>query len=324
MYRSKLANATSRERYSCPGIIQEHSTTRWRSLSLPLLLAIGFLLVTGPLTLWQPTAMAAEPGTSFDEASGGTSLATAAAAEGSRESSTKIIGTKTLFQVVRNGGPLMIPIGACSFILLVFVFERAISLRRGRIIPRHFVKRLLEQLREGEISRDEAIALCQKNRSPVAVVFAAALQKWDKPSVEVEQAIIDSGERVTNGLRRYLRLINGIATVCPLLGLLGTVLGMIHAFDAIALTDSQARPEVTIATGISQALLTTAAGLSVAIPALIAHLYFVGRVDRLVVDVDALGQKLVNVIAADAYRPPQVSETGSESRGNRKRRAKAA
>lgn len=252
----------------------------------------------------------------------------------SESSSTKIIATKSLLQVIHNGGPLMLPIGCCSFMLLVFIFERSISLRRGRIIPRPFVTRMLEQLRNRELTRDDAIELCQKNRSPVSEVFEAALQKWDRPAVEVEQAIIDSGERVANGLRRYLRLINGIATVCPLLGLLGTVLGMIHAFDAIAVTEQAARPEVTIATGISQALLTTAAGLSVAIPALIAHLYFVGRVDRLIMEVDSLGQRIVNLIASDAYRPPSNSasqstaQTSSDSeasgRGSKKRRAKAA
>lgn len=214
-----------------------------------------------------------------------------------------IVRSKTLLQVVHDGGPLMIPIGFCSFILFVFVFERSISLRRGRIIPRPFVKRFVEQLKNGQLDRETAVELCNKNRSPVADVFSAAVQKWGRPAVEVEQAIIDSGERVTNGLRRYLRLINGVATVCPLLGLLGTVLGMIHAFDAIATVDATGRPEMVIANGISQALLTTAAGLSVAIPALIAYLFFVSRVDRLIVEIDSLGQNIVNLIASDGWQP---------------------
>lgn len=209
------------------------------------------------------------------------------------------IPTKNLLQVIRDGGPLMMPIGVCSFVLLVFVFERSISLRRGRVIPGPFVRRFIEQLRENQISGDEALELCEKNRSPVSEVFAAAVNKWGKPSVEVEQAIIDAGERVTNGLRRYLRLLNGIATISPLLGLLGTVLGMIRAFNAIATADAMGRPEM-LAAGISQALLTTAAGLTVAIPALIAYLFFVGRVDRLIIDIDALGQQVVGLISAEA------------------------
>ena len=219
---------------------------------------------------------------------------------GTESSDSNIINSRRLIEVVRNGGPLMIPIGICSFILMVFVFERAISLRRSRIIPRPFVKRFLQQLRDGGLDRTKALELCEKNRSYVANVFGAGIKKWGKPSVEVEQAVLDAGERVSNELRKYLRLINGIATVCPLLGLLGTVLGMIHAFDAIAAVDpTQADPKVLIATGISQALLTTAAGMSVAIPAIIAHLYFVGRVDQRVIEIDALGQQVVHEISAE-------------------------
>lgn len=209
------------------------------------------------------------------------------------------IPTKNLLDVLRDGGLLMIPIAGCSFILLVFVFERAISLRRGRVIPRPFVRRFLEQLREGQLDAEEALRLCEENRSPVAEVFGAAVRKWGRPSVEVEQAIIDAGERATNGLRRYLRLFNGISTISPLLGLLGTVLGMINAFNAIVTAGAMGRPEL-LAGGISQALLTTAAGLSVAIPALIAYLFFVSRVDRLIISIDSLGQQVVELISAES------------------------
>ena len=216
------------------------------------------------------------------------------------------IPTKNLLQVIRDGGPLMMPIGVCSFVLLVFVFERAVSLRRGRVIPGPFVRRFLHQLGEGQLDREEAIHLCETNSSPVSEVFCAAVNKWGRPSVEVEQAIIDAGERVTNGLRRYLRLLNGIATISPLLGLLGTVVGMIRAFNAIATADAMGRPEL-LAAGISQALLTTAAGLSVAIPALIAYLFFVGRVDQLIMDIDAYGQQIVSMISADARKNKQAA-----------------
>jgi biopolymer transport protein ExbB len=209
-----------------------------------------------------------------------------------------MIPTKNLLQVIRDGGPLMIPIGLCSFILLVFAFERSISLRRGRVVPRPFVKRFLQQLRDGQLDRESALELCEKNHSAAAEICAAAVRKWGRPSVEVEQAIIDAGERVTNHLRRYLRVLNGVSTISPLLGLLGTVLGMIRAFNAIATADAMGKPEL-LASGISQALITTAAGLSVAIPALIAYLYFSGRVDQLIMTLDALGQKVVLLIAGD-------------------------
>ena len=210
-----------------------------------------------------------------------------------------VIPTENLLRVIRDGGPLMIPIGLCSFVLLVFAFERSISLRRGRVVPRPFVRRFLQQLGDGQLDRDTALELCERNHSPAAEIFAAAVRKWGRPSVEVEQAIIDAGERVTNHLRKHLRVLNGVSTVSPLLGLLGTVLGMIRAFNAIATADAMGKPEL-LASGISQALITTAAGLSVAIPALIAYLYFSGRVDQLIMTLDALGQKAVALIAGDA------------------------
>ncbi len=223
------------------------------------------------------------------------------------------IATRNLLGVMRDGGPILLPIGICSFVLFVFVFERAISLRRGRVIPRPFVKRFVHQLQEGQLQPEEALELCEENRSPVAEVFAAATKKWGRPAVEVEQAVLDAGERVATGLRRYLRLFHGISTLSPLLGLLGTVVGMISAFNAIATADAMGRPEL-LAAGISEALLTTAAGLSVAIPAIIANFYFISRVDRLVIEIDGLGQEIVNVIACDGWkRPVQKKATRREA-----------
>lgn len=219
--------------------------------------------------------------------------------------------SRRLTDIVRSGGPLMIPIGICSFILVVFVFERFISLRKGRIIPGPFSKRFLEQLRDGELNRDAAMTICERNGSPMANVFRAGVMKWGRPAVEVEQAVLDEGERTSNRLRKYLRLINGVATVCPLLGLLGTVLGMIQAFDSIATVGATITdPKMLIATGISQALITTAAGMTVAIPALIAYLFFSSRVDKHVMEIDNLGMKVVNLISAESLQP----ETSSSNR----------
>jgi len=209
------------------------------------------------------------------------------------------IPTKNMLTAFRDGGLMMYPLAGCSFALRVFVFERFISLRRGRVIPRPFVRRFLEQLREGQLDREKALKLCQENNSPIAQVFAGAVKKWGRMSVEVEQAILDAGERVNNQLRRYLRLMNGISQVAPLLGLLGTVLGMIASFNGISETTGASGQREMLAGGIAQALISTAAGMLVAIPALTAYLFFVGRVDTLVTEIDALGQDLVELIAAD-------------------------
>lgn len=248
---------------------------------------------------------AQEPGSGFETLSPVSEVNGAKSQGGfafdSEASNQVVSGTRRLTDIVKSGGPLMIPIGICSFILVVFVFERLIGLRKGRIIPGPFTKRFLEQLREGDLDRETALMICEKDKSPMANVFKAGVLKWGRSAIEIEQSVLDEGERSSNHLRRYLRLINGVATVCPLLGLLGTVLGMIHAFDSIATVSSATTdPKALIATGISQALLTTAAGLTVAIPALIAYIFFCSRVDKHVMEIDELGMKVVNLISAEA------------------------
>jgi biopolymer transport protein ExbB len=237
----------------------------------------------------------ASPLAAQDDA-GGEASTEAVARQSADASST--IPTSSLMRILQDGGVLMYPILLCSIISLVFLFERTISLRRGRVIPDPFVKRFLHQLREGQLDREQALALCEENGSPVAQVFAGAVRKWGRPGVEVEQALIDAGERVTNELRRYLRVFNGVSTVSPLLGLLGTVFGMIEAFNAIATSKALGRPEL-LASGISEALLTTAFGLAVAIPALIFYWLFVSIVDRRIIEIDSLGQELVRLISAE-------------------------
>ena len=218
------------------------------------------------------------------------------------------VPTHSLFDMLLAGGPIMIPIMLSSFVMVLIIFERLISLRRGRVVPRLFVDRFLLQLRENALDRDEALERCEENSSHVARVFAAAIRKWGKPAVEVEQAVIDEGERIANVLRRYLRVLNGVSTVSPLLGLLGTVWGMIQAFNVIANSPAMGRAEM-LAGGISVALITTATGLLVAIPALIFYLYFVGRVDGLIMEIDHYGQEIVNLISGEALEERKTRPT---------------
>ncbi len=299
---------------------EEVTKTRNRSLARPpseisrqsggggsLVIVVLLLVLLVPTGLFGQQAGEGLPSNGFD-----IPAASAGDGDATDDASEQIVASKRLLDVIKGGGPLMIPIAICSFILVVFTFERFISLRKGRILPGPFTKKFLEQLDDGNLDRDRAMELCDNNGSPVARVFKAGVEKWGRPSVEVEQAILDEGERQSNYLRRYLRLINCVATVSPLLGLLGTVLGMIHAFDAISSVDSNlVDPKVMIATGISQALLTTAAGMSVAIPALIAYMFFSSRVDRRVTEIDSMGMKVVRVISAEARK--QKSKTGSRT-----------
>ena len=130
-------------------------------------------------------------------------------------------------------------------------------------------------------------------------MFVHGIRKWGKPSVEVEQAIIDGGERQVALLRKHLRVLNGVATVAPLIGLLGTVIGMIQAFNDIAGASAMGRPE-ELAVGIGLALLTTAVGLSIAIPALTLYMFLASRVDTLVMEMDDVSQNVVQLISGEA------------------------
>ena len=220
---------------------------------------------------------------------------------GQSEPAPAKIPARNLLQIVKAGGILMFPILFCSVLMMIFVFERAIALRTGRVIPKPFVKRFLHQIQEGKLDKERALELCAESKSAVAAVFAGGCRKWGRPEVEVEQALMDAGERAVNGLRRYIRAFNAVATICPLLGLLGTVYGMITAFNEIAHSDAMGRPE-QLAGGIGEALLATAFGLTVAIPSLAFYLYFISRVDRLVIELDAVGQELVQLISAEALQ----------------------
>ncbi len=211
------------------------------------------------------------------------------------------------------GGWLMAPLAFCSLIVFALSLERLISLRRGRVIPRPFVRRFTECVEDGQLSFDEATELCEEFDCPVAEVFQAAVRRWGRPMFEIEQAVMDAGDRVADGLKKFLRIFHAISNVAPLIGLLGTVIGMIGAFDAISSPDSMGKPEM-LASGISMALMTTAGGLSVAIPAYLAYMYFSSKSDAYLNEIDKLCQRVVDCISAEG-----LENTGGAK--NRKRRA---
>jgi len=224
-------------------------------------------------------------------------------------SSETLIPTGNLLATIRDGGILMLPLLGCSFALAVFGIERAVSLRSSRVVPRLFIARFLEQLEAGQLSRGEAIDACEENGSPVAKVFASAVRRWGKPAVEIEQAAMDAGEREVNHLRRYRRVFNGIATIGPLLGLLGTVFGLIRSFNDVAGSGAMGRPDL-LARGFGEALITTAMGLLVAIPAMVLHWVFTSRVDRLAMRLDETCQQVIDEISAESAAESRRGKKG--------------
>ena len=197
------------------------------------------------------------------------------------------------------GWPLLLAFLGTSVIAVWFTIERLVVLRRGRVIPRPFVERFLQNLEQGNLDPQQALALCEENGSCIAMIFAHGIRKWGKSSVEVEQAIIDGGERQVSLLRSHLRVLNAVATISPLLGLLGTVIGMIQCFNEVAGSQAMGKAD-QLAAGIGIALLATAAGLLVAIPSLTMYMYLAGKVDSLVMDMDSLAQNIVHLVSAEA------------------------
>jgi biopolymer transport protein ExbB len=183
---------------------------------------------------------------------------------------------------------MMIPIGLCSLIALTLVIERLMSLRRRVVIPDRFLPGLKELLNGNPADREQVIAYCRKDGSSVANVFAAGIRKLHASIEIVEKHIKEAGEREELKLRRFVRALAVIASVTPLMGLLGTIFGMITAFQTVAVSGEALGKTELLAGGIYEAMITTAAGLTVAIPVLICYHWISAKIDRIVMDIDQM------------------------------------
>lgn len=189
-----------------------------------------------------------------------------------------IVLGETLFDTFRKGGVLMWPILLCSVVGFAFVLERLVALRSGAVFPRRFLRSVRGMLEEGQT--DAALQACRENRSPFARLLRACLERAGAGDADTAAALEEAGSRVLYDLRRNTRPLGVIADVAPLLGLMGTVVGMIKAFEVVASSGALGRTEL-LAEGIGEALITTAFGLSVAIPAVMLHQYFRGKAEGL-------------------------------------------
>lgn len=197
-----------------------------------------------------------------------------------------------MLELVKAGGWLMVPILLCSIIAMAIVVERFWALRRDRIAPENLVAQVGQWARSGELSEERLRAM--RRGSSLGRVLAAGLGARDRSREVMKESIENIGRHVVHDLERYLNALGTIAAITPLLGLLGTVIGMIKVF-AVITSQGVGDPGV-LASGISEALLTTAAGLTVAIPALMFHRYFRGRIDGLVVTMEAEALKMVEAL----------------------------
>lgn len=197
-----------------------------------------------------------------------------------------------MIDIIRAGGWLMFPIILCSIIAVAITIERLWTLQRRRVLPKDLTMRVWEWARGRKIDQKH-LAILAAN-SPMGRVLAAGLANRNQSREVLKEIVQDTGRHVVHELERYLNSLGTIAAVTPLLGLLGTVIGMVKVFSAIT-TAGVGNPSV-LAGGISEALITTAAGLSVAIPSLIAYRYLRGQVDALVVEMEKEAMKLVDAL----------------------------
>jgi biopolymer transport protein ExbB len=204
-----------------------------------------------------------------------------------------------VLEFVKAGGWMMIPILLCSIVATAIVVERFWSLQRRRITPDNLVAQIWQWSNAGILDAKRLQTL--RAASPLGRVLAAGLINRHHDRVVMKEGIEEVGRHVAHELGRYLNTLGTIASITPLLGLLGTVFGMIKVFTVITVQGIGGDASV-LAGGISEALITTAAGLSVAIPTLMFYRYFSGRVEGYVMTMEQEALKLVEVMQGERER----------------------
>ena len=230
-------------------------------------------------------------------------------AAGKGEKADEDAERESLFGLIVKGGWVMIPIGICSIIAVAIAVERGISLRVQNVIPPDFLGGLIEAFGRTNEDVEAGIKYCEERPCPVSNIFRAGISRLKMGGAAMEKAIEDAGAREVYKLKRSLRPLSVIATVAPLLGLLGTVYGMISAFGAAS--QQGVGKGDALAVGIYEALVTTAAGLTLAIPVLIVYQMFCSRVDLLVDDIDDQALELLEHTAYNGKQPPADGAKGS-------------
>ncbi|MCZ6565609.1 MAG: MotA/TolQ/ExbB proton channel family protein [Gammaproteobacteria bacterium] len=197
-----------------------------------------------------------------------------------------------MYEIVKAGGWLMLPIITCSIVALAITIERFWTLQKERVTPKYLAAKIWQWSKDGKLDENRIFQI--RKSSPLGRVLASGLLNKNYDREIMKESIEETGRHVAYELQRFLNTLGTIAAISPLLGLLGTVIGMIQVFSVI--TSVGVGDPGELAGGISKALITTATGLSVAIPSLIFVRYFRRRVDGLVVGMEEEAIKLVEVM----------------------------
>ena len=215
------------------------------------------------------------------------------AAEVVAEVAPEIPGRLTLMDMMQEGGVILYAILGLAFIAVLLTLYLMMTVTSGREVPKNFLKRAHSQVRGGDLRG--AFQMCQKQDCLIARVLAAGLKMAGHDRYVIQEAMESEGERGATALWQRISYLNNIATISPLLGLLGTVWGMMNAFGAISMDNAQVK-SLSMASSIATAMVTTAAGLVVAIPAMIIFFYLRGRVIKIVAEVEAQASEFVEMI----------------------------
>ncbi len=202
----------------------------------------------------------------------------------------------SVFELARRGGFAMIPIALCSVVGLAYVVERVVNLRAGALGSNKLAKSVVDELRSGGPS--SALARCESKPTSLTRILAVGLRRAGEPYLDRDQAVGDAASTEMRRLSANLRPLLIVWLIAPLLGLLGTVWGMIRSFGEIATQSGLGKPEL-LAGGIYQALTTTAAGLAVAIPAIVAYHWLKGRIERFARRVEDAQRDVEEALLAD-------------------------
>ena len=197
-----------------------------------------------------------------------------------------------MFEMITSGGWLMVPILACSVASLAIILERLWALQDRLISPHDLSRNIEALLQTNQLTRDKIAEI--QSSSPLGKILAAGLVNLDQSTTAIRAAVEEAGRHAVHDLERYLNALGTIASITPLLGLLGTVIGMIKVFATITAV-GVGNPQA-LAGGISEALITTATGLSVGIPSLLFHRYFKSRVIELTVEMEQQSLRMLDVI----------------------------
>lgn len=214
--------------------------------------------------------------------------ATAPAAASAAPTSEQPINKTSFLELLSKGGWAMWPLAACSLLGLALAIERGLALRRSQIIPGGFMAGL-QKIYNGRRDSEAAVAYCKEHPSTIGRIMAAGIRKVPNGPAATEQAVADQGATEVARLRRNLRLLHGIAAITPTLGLLGTVWGMIRAFEAASAVGLGSHSQ-QLTKGIYEALVATMTGLMIAVPVLLCYYIYLGIIDRSVLELNDTAQ----------------------------------